>query len=242
MRCARATRRSGSFRFRNAALSTREEAAVILCGTAPPAGAPLPAGHQRLSHRRAPAASSASRSASRAAVPTIRMVAAPDEFFRPGFLVAQPRGRKIVVHRMDQDLRHAAGDVDHVGIARAPSEVPLALPLGRWPLGFVCLILKDLAQAAAAADDPRAPSTHFARRRRLSLALSPATWSGLALVKGIFQFWMRVILIGISRDIEYDLRNDLFRAPDPASPRTSTRAPAPATSWRAPPTTSMPSA
>jgi hypothetical protein len=30
--------------------------------------------------------------------------------------------------------------------------------------------------------------------------------------EGIFQYWMRVILIGISRDIEYDLRNDLFRA------------------------------
>jgi ATP-binding cassette subfamily B multidrug efflux pump len=33
---------------------------------------------------------------------------------------------------------------------------------------------------------------------------------GLALVKGLFQYWMRVILIGISRDVEYDLRNDLF--------------------------------
>jgi len=32
----------------------------------------------------------------------------------------------------------------------------------------------------------------------------------LSLLKGIFQYWMRVILIGISRDIEYDLRNDLF--------------------------------
>ncbi len=29
-------------------------------------------------------------------------------------------------------------------------------------------------------------------------------------VKGIFQYWMRVILISISRDIEYELRNDLF--------------------------------
>jgi ATP-binding cassette subfamily B multidrug efflux pump len=29
-------------------------------------------------------------------------------------------------------------------------------------------------------------------------------------IKGLFQYWMRVILIGISRDIEYDLRNDLF--------------------------------
>jgi ATP-binding cassette, subfamily B, multidrug efflux pump len=33
---------------------------------------------------------------------------------------------------------------------------------------------------------------------------------GLSLLKGIFQYWMRVILIGISRDIEYDLRNQLF--------------------------------
>src|SRR5579875_1831700 len=33
---------------------------------------------------------------------------------------------------------------------------------------------------------------------------------GLSLVKGVFQYWMRVIIIGISRDIEYDLRNDLF--------------------------------
>ena len=32
----------------------------------------------------------------------------------------------------------------------------------------------------------------------------------LSVLKGIFQYWMRVILIGISRDMEYDLRNDLF--------------------------------
>ncbi len=32
----------------------------------------------------------------------------------------------------------------------------------------------------------------------------------LSLGKGVFQYWMRVIMIGISRDIEYDLRNDLF--------------------------------
>jgi ATP-binding cassette, subfamily B, multidrug efflux pump len=33
----------------------------------------------------------------------------------------------------------------------------------------------------------------------------------VAVVKGVFQYWMRVIIIGISRDIEYDLRNDLYR-------------------------------
>ena len=32
----------------------------------------------------------------------------------------------------------------------------------------------------------------------------------LAFGKGIFQYWMRVIIIGISRDVEYDLRNDFF--------------------------------
>jgi len=32
----------------------------------------------------------------------------------------------------------------------------------------------------------------------------------LSAVKGFFQYWMRVILVGISRDVEYDLRNDLF--------------------------------
>jgi len=34
---------------------------------------------------------------------------------------------------------------------------------------------------------------------------------GIALAKGVFQFLMRWILIGISREIEFDLRNDLFR-------------------------------
>lgn len=33
----------------------------------------------------------------------------------------------------------------------------------------------------------------------------------IALTTGFFRFWMRWILIGVSRDIEYDLRNDLFR-------------------------------
>jgi len=81
----------------------------------------------------------------------------------------------------------------------------------RWGmlLGTVCLILKDLAQAGqplmirGAVDTLGKPGSAFVR---FALYLV-----GLALVKGLFQFWMRVIIIGISRDIEYDLRNDLFR-------------------------------
>ena len=42
---------------------------------------------------------------------------------------------------------------------------------------------------------------------------------GAALIKAFFQFWMRWILIGISRDVEYDLRNDLFSHLMVLSPR-----------------------
>src|SRR6266700_3202275 len=75
-------------------------------------------------------------------------------------------------------------------------------------LGGVCLVLKDLAQAAqpllirAAVDSfSGAPGAFL----RFVFYLA-----GVALVKGVFQYWMRVIIIGISRDIEFDLRNDLF--------------------------------
>ncbi len=46
---------------------------------------------------------------------------------------------------------------------------------------------------------------------------------GASLAKAIFQFWMRWILIGISRDIEFDLRNDLFRHLEGLSPAYYTR-------------------
>jgi len=44
---------------------------------------------------------------------------------------------------------------------------------------------------------------------------SVTVWSavallGLAFAKGIFQYWKRWILIGVSRDVEYDLRNDVL--------------------------------
>jgi len=46
---------------------------------------------------------------------------------------------------------------------------------------------------------------------------------------------MRVILIGISRDVEYDLRTTFLRIL-PAWPPIITGGRAPAISWRAPPT------
>ena len=83
----------------------------------------------------------------------------------------------------------------------------------RWglSLGVGALVLKDLAGAAQplvirAAIDALSRAFGLARLLRFVALLI-----GLAVVKGVFQYWMRVIIIGISRDIEYDLRNDLFR-------------------------------
>jgi ATP-binding cassette subfamily B multidrug efflux pump len=87
----------------------------------------------------------------------------------------------------------------------------------RWGmlLGGGCLILKDLAQAAQplmirGAIDSLAREVRGVTGGRGFLRFS-AYLLGFALVKGLFQYWMRVIIIGISRDIEFDLRNDLFR-------------------------------
>ncbi len=34
--------------------------------------------------------------------------------------------------------------------------------------------------------------------------------TGISFIEGFFRFWMRKILIGVSRDVEFDLRNDFF--------------------------------
>ena len=81
---------------------------------------------------------------------------------------------------------------------------------GGMALGFFCLILKDVAQALQPLMIKQAVDAFGASGSTLFLRFA-GYLVGLALIKGAFQFWMRVILIGVSRDIEYDLRNDLFR-------------------------------
>jgi len=81
---------------------------------------------------------------------------------------------------------------------------------GPMTLGMLCLVVKDVAQALqplmirGAVDSFSIPGTGRAFLRFAAYLI------GLAVAKGVFQFFMRVILIGVSRDIEYDLRNDLF--------------------------------
>ena len=90
---------------------------------------------------------------------------------------------------------------------------PLAKYLWRYrwslALGLFCLVLKDLLYAGqplmirGAVDALQDRGANLFVRYGLYLV-------ALSLAKGVFQYWMRVILIGVSRDIEYDLRNDLF--------------------------------
>src|SRR5690242_5559323 len=77
--------------------------------------------------------------------------------------------------------------------------VPLIIKAGIDALASIDARGHRLAQAAA--------SGSTIRHQLLVLA---GVLLGVALTKAVFQFWMRWILIGISRDVEYDLRNDLF--------------------------------
>src|SRR5689334_9888143 len=83
----------------------------------------------------------------------------------------------------------------------------------RWglALGLLCLVLKDIAQATQPLMIRGAIDALTVSKTGRGFLRFAAFLVAAALVKGIFQFWMRVIIIGISRDIEYDLRNDLFR-------------------------------
>ncbi len=79
-------------------------------------------------------------------------------------------------------------------------------------LGMACLIIKDLAGATIPLVI-RAAVDGVMRSPRFELVLKFAgLLIAISLLKGVFQYGMRVILIGISRDIEYDLRNDLFKS------------------------------
>ncbi len=78
-------------------------------------------------------------------------------------------------------------------------------------LGMASLVLKDLlAVALPLVIKQGVDSLKAGFHLRLVFELA-GLLVGLALVKGFFQYWMRVIIIGISRDIEFDLRNDLFK-------------------------------
>ncbi|MFB3777350.1 MAG: ABC transporter ATP-binding protein [Bryobacteraceae bacterium] len=79
-------------------------------------------------------------------------------------------------------------------------------------LGGGALILKDVMAATLPLLIGHGVDSMRAEAFNLELVLKfAAAIVGLSVVKGFFQYWMRVILIGVSRDVEFDLRNDFFR-------------------------------
>lgn len=86
----------------------------------------------------------------------------------------------------------------------------LARYRGRIALGVGALVAKDLAGAGVPllmkwAIDSLTAGAALGRVGWLAAAVV-----GLSLLKGVFMYWMRVILVGVSRDVEYDMRNDMF--------------------------------
>jgi ATP-binding cassette subfamily B multidrug efflux pump len=77
-------------------------------------------------------------------------------------------------------------------------------------LGMGSLVLKDVLGASIPLVIRSAIDSLTAGRPWIVVLRFSMLLAAVALTKGVFQYWMRVILIGISRDIEYDLRNDLF--------------------------------
>src|SRR5689334_25055582 len=114
---------------------------------------------------------------------------------------------------MGEDRRHLARHV--IAEAKMRTILKTAGPyLWRYRrglgLGMGALVIKDLL-AVTLPLVIRSGVDSLTRGFRIGLVFE---FAGLlvilSLIMGIFQYWMRVILIGISRDVEYDLRIDLF--------------------------------
>ncbi len=86
----------------------------------------------------------------------------------------------------------------------------LARRRGRVALGIGALLLKDIFAALMPLTIKNAVDSLTGGFAMDRLVLFTAALVGIAAVKGVFQYWMRVILISLSRDVEYDMRNDLF--------------------------------
>ena len=81
----------------------------------------------------------------------------------------------------------------------------------RYTVGLACLIIVQAVGIVPPLLIKAAIDAMSARVSSGKLLFYAAILLGIALGKAFFQFWMRWILIGISRDAEYDIRNDLFR-------------------------------
>lgn len=86
----------------------------------------------------------------------------------------------------------------------------LARYAGKISLGTGALVAKDLAGAGVPLLIKLAIDSLTSGAALSRVAWLAAAVVALSLVKGVFMYWMRVVLVGVSRDVEYDMRNDLF--------------------------------
>jgi ATP-binding cassette subfamily B protein len=77
-------------------------------------------------------------------------------------------------------------------------------------LGFGALILKDLLGVMVPLVIRRGVDSLEAGGGWRAAAGFAGILLAVSVAKGLFQYWMRRILIGVSRDVEYDLRNDIY--------------------------------
>jgi len=95
----------------------------------------------------------------------------------------------------------------------------------RYAIGFVCLVIAQAVGIAPPLVIKAGIDALSASVTSRELLFYAGLLLGIAFLKAVFQFWQRWILIGISRDVEYDLRNDLFRHLMRLSPRYYTETP-----------------
>src|SRR5579884_3927452 len=81
----------------------------------------------------------------------------------------------------------------------------------RVAVGFICVCLTNLLLVVSPWVIRYAFNSLSQSVTREKLADYAAILIALTLGQGVFRFWARWILIGVSRDIEYSLRNDLFQ-------------------------------
>jgi len=77
-------------------------------------------------------------------------------------------------------------------------------------LGFGALLCKDLLGALLPLVIRRGIDTLQAGQGWRAVGEFAGLMIGLSLTKGFFQYWMRRLLVGVSRDLEFDLRNDIY--------------------------------
>ncbi|HEX4997333.1 MAG TPA: ABC transporter ATP-binding protein [Terriglobia bacterium] len=78
-------------------------------------------------------------------------------------------------------------------------------------MGFICILATNLFLIATPWIMKEAVDSLYESVTREKLFYYACLIVGLTVFEGIFRFAMRWLLIGVSRDIEYDLRNDVFQ-------------------------------